>query len=456
MDETRAKWEQHWNDSFSDADLKYLTTVANVTTVRLPIGYFTLGPSFCAHTPFAMGPSEVYKNAWSAVKSLIQRCYSHGIGVLLDMHALPGGANKEIHSGTSRGVADLWGDPFNLDIAYRCFQFLASEIAIDEKLAGVIGIQIVNEAQWDAPGIYEFYNHTIADISRINPTVPIYISDAWDLRRALAWAKNMNNVGKSSLNNPIVVDTHKYYAFAERDVKRTPQALIAQVNMELNEALDDALLGTVFDNKGAIAIFVGEYSCAMSHLSWAKIEPTKKEALTKDFGLAQTKRWRERTCGSAFWTLKVEDNDKSDWSLRAQVDSGAILAPPEHSLKKDDVLAKLKTADHQRSKLMMEAMQAHSTYWDNHAPAARFEHWRYVDGWHLGWVDARDFYRARSEGMLGGCEKGADAIGMVDLWVLKRMKEERVSVKEECEFGWEWEVGFRKGLSDFEKTVGLS
>jgi hypothetical protein len=36
------------------------------------------------------------------------------------------------------------------------------------------------------------------------------------------------------------------------------------------------------------------------------------------------------------------------------------------------------------------------------------------------------------------------------------MKEERVSVKEECQFGWEWAVGFRTGLSDFEKSVGLS
>ena len=39
---------------------------------------------------------------------------------------------------------------------------------------------------------------------------------------------------------------------------------------------------------------------------------------------------------------------------------------------------------------------------------------------------------------------------------LKRIKEERVSVKEECEFGWEWELGFRTGLHAFEKSVGLS
>ena len=456
MNETRAKWEQHWNDSLSDDDLTYLTTKAGVTTIRLPIGYFSLGPSFCAHTPFAMAPSEVYTNAWSAVKSLVHRCYSHGIGVLLDLHALPGGANTEIHSGTSHGKAELWNDPFNLDIAYRCFQFLASELAMDKTLAGVIGIQLANEAAWDAPGLYDFYDHAIADISSINPTIPIYISDAWDLKRALNWAKSKNSVARGCPMNAIIVDTHKYYAFSARDISCAPQDLIAQVDTELNEALQDAFLGTIFDNKGATAIFVGEYSCALSHLSWAKVDPAKKPALTKEFGLAQTKRWRERSCGSAFWTFKLDGTDKPDWSLRPQVDSGALLSPVEHHLKKDDVLQKLKKADHQRSKMMMEAMQTHSTYWDNQASGARFEHWRYVDGWHLGWVDARDFYRARSEGMLGSCEKGADAMGMVDLWVLKRMKEERVSVKEECEFGWEWEVGFRKGLSDFEKSVGLS
>lgn len=456
VDETRAKWEQHWNESLSDGDLEYLTTVTNVTTIRLPIGFFTLGPTFCEHTAFAMAPAEVYKNAWSAVKSLVQRSYSHGVGVILDMHALPGGANAEIHSGTSVGKADLWNDSFHRDIAYRCFQFLATELALDQNLAGVIGIQLVNEASWDAPNMYDFYGHAVADISQIHPTIPIYISDAWDLRRALGWAKERNSVVKGAVSNPIIVDTHKYYAFSERDTKRPPQALIAQVSMELNEALDDALLGTVFDNKGAIAIFVGEYSCALSHLSWQQVDSSKRKSLTKKFGLEQGKRWRERSCGSAFWTFTNGIEDKSEWSFKAQFDSGAIASPPEHHLEKEEVVTKLKAAEHQRSKLMMQAMQTHSTYWDNHAPGSRFEHWRYADGWHLGWVDGRDFYSARSEGMMGNCSTGADAIGMVDLWVLKRMQEERVSVKEECEFGWEWEIGFRAGLIAFERSVGLS
>jgi aryl-phospho-beta-D-glucosidase BglC (GH1 family) len=456
VDETRAKWEQHWNEALSDDDLNYLTTVANITTIRLPLGFFTLGPTFCEHTAFAMAPAKVYKNAWSAVKSLVQRCYGYGVGVILDMHALPGGANTEIHSGTSVGKADLWNDPFHRDIAYRCFQFIATELAMDRSLTGVIGIQLVNESSYGAPGMYEFCDHAVKDIAQIHPTIPIYISDGWDLRRALAWAKEKNTVATEGISNPIIVDTHKYYAFSDRDTKRAPQALIAQVSMELNEALDDALLGTVFDNNGAVAVFVGEYSCALSHLSWERVESSKRKALTKQFGLEQGKRWRERSCGSAFWTFTTGITDKPEWSFTAQVDSGAIASPPELRLRKEDVLAKLKTADHQRSKLMMQGMQDHSTYWGNQAPGARFEHWRYADGWHLGWIDGRNFYSARSEGMMGNCSTGADAVGMVDLWVLKRMKEERVSVKEECEFGWEWEIGFRAGLIAFETCVGLS
>lgn len=403
-----------------------------------------------------MGPSEVYTNAWSAIKSLVQRCYSHGIGVLIDMHALPGGANTDIHSGTSHGKAALWNDSYNLEIAYKCFQFLATQLVTDATLVGVIGVQLANEAARGSPGLYDFYDHAIADISAISPTIPIYVSDAWDLQRALTWAKRKNSVARDSSTNPIIVDTHKHYTFSQKDTSCAPQDLNAQIDKALNEALDDALPGTIFDKKGAVAIFVGECSCALSYLSCGKFHPSERPALTEEFGIVQTKRWRERSCGSAFWTFKLEGADKPDWRFTAQVGFGAILSLPEHRLKKEDVLQKLNIANHARTKMMMQAMQAQSTYWDNTAPGARFEHWRYADGWHLGWGDARDFYRARSEGQLGSCEQGADAIGMVELWILHRMKEEHFSVKEKCEFGWEWEVGFRKGLLDFETSVGLS
>ena len=50
---------------------------------------------------------------------------------------------------------------------------------------------------------------------------------------------------------------------------------------------------------------------------------------------------------------------------------------------------------------------------------------------------------------------GGDKIGALDLWVLKRMRQEKCAVKEQCKFGWEWEQGFRKGVADFYGAIGV-
>jgi aryl-phospho-beta-D-glucosidase BglC (GH1 family) len=81
------------------ADWAFLRDAGKVTSVRLPIGWFTHGPHFCAGTPFEAYGS-IYVNAWTAVKGYIHAAAEHGITVLLDLHALPGGANKDEHSGT--------------------------------------------------------------------------------------------------------------------------------------------------------------------------------------------------------------------------------------------------------------------------------------------------------------------------------------------------------------------
>jgi len=157
LEATREKWQAHWAAALTESDFIYLTTVAYCTTIRLPIGYFTLGPKFSKHTPFAMSPSQVYINAWLAVINLVRRCHAHGIGVLLDLYACPGGANAETHSGTSSGKAELWGDEANLALTKRCLSFIAMEIK-NPGLEGVVGIQLCNEPIRDAPGLYEWYD----------------------------------------------------------------------------------------------------------------------------------------------------------------------------------------------------------------------------------------------------------------------------------------------------------
>ena len=323
-----------------------------------------------------MQPAEVYTNAWAAVKKLVSRCYAHGIGVLIDLHAAPGGANSESHSGTSRGQAELWRNKFNLDLATRCLCFVVQEV-VNSGLEGVIGIQPCNEAKWDAPGLYEWYDKVISEISKIDPSLPIYISDAWDLQRALKYTASKNSV-QGTPTNPIIVDTHKYSTFAEKDTSRSPQELIAQVSTELGEL--NGLTGNVFDSKGATAAFVGEYSCTLSPQTWKKVTETDRPGLTTQFGRAQVEKWQSKACGSAFWNLKMDWMPGGDWGFMEQVDAGAVTAPWSLRMSFQDVERKLKDSESKRSSSMMAAVAAHHRHWDHASRGGYFEHWRFADG----------------------------------------------------------------------------
>jgi hypothetical protein len=220
-----------------------------------------------------------------------------------------------------------------------------------------------------------------------------------------------------------------------------------------------------------------------------------------------------------------------DWGFQKQVQDGTITSPACLRLPAAAVVERSELAENKRTASMMTAMVKHQLFWTDKAPEGRFEHWRFADGvsknlylrrhggdlvmcirswaeckniqrdfkatlltflqWHLGWIDARDFFRARSEGILphgydcrheeavtrsqegageskakqdrvpvstavdAQCPGGGDKIGALDLWILKRMREEKCADRDICEFGWEWEHGFRKGVQDFYAAVGV-
>jgi aryl-phospho-beta-D-glucosidase BglC (GH1 family) len=95
VSQTAKIWSSHWKNALSDADLAWLVNTASCTSIRLPVGYYCLGTEFCLGTPFE-SVKEVYAGAWETIKYLVQRAKYWGLGVLLDLHALPGGANGEL------------------------------------------------------------------------------------------------------------------------------------------------------------------------------------------------------------------------------------------------------------------------------------------------------------------------------------------------------------------------
>lgn len=418
------------------------------TSIRLPIGYFDLSdPSFTKGTPFE-AYAYIYSAAWASIRTLISRLRSHSIGVLLDLHALPGGANSQEHSGTNSGVAEFFTSSFNRDLGVRCCEFIASEA---KSGLDIVGIQIVNEAAWESAGMYDWYDNCIDAISAIDPNIPVVISDGWDASKAVEYSLRKNIAFPSRPTCPVIVDTHLYWAFSDADKKKTPQQITSEVMTKLSEL--DGKEGSIMD-RGAVQVFVGEYSCVLTEDSWTKAgDGVSKQALVYEFGTHQTRRYQQRAGGAFFWTWKMDWMPGGEWGIQAQAspdpETGrrAIVPPTSYMIPKHYVLHLLDRAQQRRDERMYYAVNQHVSYWDHLTPNMGAEHWRYENGWKVGYQDAYSFFEGReSQGVGHG-----NNIGNLELWALKRIRESGFRGN----FVWEFEQGMRRGIQDFNAIVGI-
>lgn len=312
------------------------------------------------------------------------------------------------------------------------------------KIKGSVGIELCNEADWGAKGMYGWYSDVVSATSRIDSSIPLYISDAWDLSTATAWCRKVNTRGTE---NPIGIDTHCYYTFTDKDKSQSPQDIIERVRGELNELQTGP--GTITE-KGAAQAIVGEWSCCMTEDSWAKAGGTQKDDLVRQFGKAETEQWRRKAGGAFFWTAKMEWMDGGEWGLFEMVKKGAVLPPPHLAMSFEEVKIAAERARRQRVDRKDQAVNAHVNYWDSTATGRQFEHWRFEQGWDLGFADALAFFEVRANGSLQGARSGADAIGVLELWIMKRLHETGQAV---AAFAWEWEHGYRQGVGNFGDIV---
>ncbi|CAL3964140.1 unnamed protein product [Diplocarpon coronariae] len=444
IDGAREKWEAHWRSAVSEQDFEWLSREARCTSIRLPIGYFTLSPEWCRGTPFE-GVGEVYANAWGAVRDIVARARSWGIGVLLDFHFVYGGANGEAH-GSGTGRADLWDSRENRDSCKRAIGWIASQL---REMDGVVGIQAVNEATHNAARMYEFYEDVIREVARWDENIPIYISDAWDLKTALDWTTSRHPFSGAP-RNPVLIDTHRYYTFSDEDRSQNPQQIIGRIGAELSEL--DGREGSLGD-KGEAQIVIGEWSCVLDGQTWGRVGPDEKDGLVTQFGRIQSQKWQQRCGGSFFWTYKMDWMDGGEWGFAEQTKKQNIVPPPYLTLPAQEVRHRIQTAEAQRQQMAHGARQNHDHYWDSTAPGKQFQHQLYSDGWNVGFSDAQRFFGMRSEGALGqrAAGEGGDRIGCLEIWVKKRLLESG----HRGEFVWEWEQGFRAGVGAFNQCVGI-
>jgi aryl-phospho-beta-D-glucosidase BglC (GH1 family) len=72
LEATKSKWEAHWRNGMKEEVLEWFVNEVQYNSLRIPLGFFTLGPEWCVDTEFG-SVKEVYENSWEAVKEVVER-----------------------------------------------------------------------------------------------------------------------------------------------------------------------------------------------------------------------------------------------------------------------------------------------------------------------------------------------------------------------------------------------
>ncbi|KAK9371085.1 glycoside hydrolase superfamily [Lipomyces kononenkoae] len=399
VERTMSKWNQHYDSFINDEDWNWLVR-NHVNAIRVPLGYYVLGRDFVKGTPFDK-VAGVYEQAWRKYKGMIEIARSHDIGVLVDLHGVPGGANPDSHSGVSGG-GKFFTSSSHVSLAVECVAFIAQEVKDYEN---VIGIQIVNEASYGA-GAEKYYMQASKRIREIDPTQCIVISDAWDRGRYAEFVKDKPGM---------LVDTHIYKCFSDADRRQAPNQLIAAAGQEW---LDPTMI-------------VGEFSCTLDTSTWNRVSNSDRARLRAEYGYAQFNSFAHKSAGFFFWTYKFEEGSGGEWDFREMVNSRCFPVYNRTQRK----------ATSNGEQEAAKAMQSHTAYWDGQAKHDKMEHWRYQDGFLTGWQDAAQFWAVDES-----------KIGQRITWKNARLQQ-HVQEKGGSSYLWEFEHGFAAGVEAFLQSV---
>ncbi|QRV93739.1 Cellulase (glycosyl hydrolase family 5 protein) [Ceratobasidium sp. AG-Ba] len=300
----RSALEKHWDTWITEDDFVWLAKTG-VNTVRLPIGYWSLGPKYCQETAF-QEVAPVYERSWPRVLRAIQWAAKHKIGVLVDLHGAVGSQNGQSHSGTSDGQIHLFDDDENMRKTTNVLIYLTKQLV---PISNVVGIQVLNEPR-NVASLPDFYARTIDALRELSPDAakfPFYIHDGFNLER---FAKFVG--GRKDF---VVQDHHSYFVFTPSDSSTPAQDHTSNIN----NGISSALAGAFKRARGNLV--VDEWSCALTAESLSSLSSESKQlAARKSFCTSQANVYLRETAGWSFWSYKTENCEDDDgWCFRKAV-----------------------------------------------------------------------------------------------------------------------------------------
>lgn len=407
-----------------------------INSVRIPIHYV----HFLAGNPNVHGLlkgtefepyAAVYEGAWQRVVRAIQKAQQLNIGVLIDLHGVPGGQNKDGHSGKSDGKVHLWHGihaSSNRKLTIKILVALASAIGGYEN---VIGLELMNEPE-NSAALEGFYIDAIKAIrSEASPQgaeLPLYIGDGWDTSHYTGFVNKHNDAG-----NPLVVDHHFYRCFTHQDHNTT--ASDHANHLEPNGGKTAVWLKKMSDKANG-SIIVGEWSAALNPKSLHG-HGNKQEA-QRAYAYAEWQAFEHFTAGYYYWTLKKEGGPDPGWCLYTAMEQG-IMPPslnPRQALRGGN--ASVQEMQSRADSVLEPIYERHVSHWDS--MGGKFKHDNFVEGFKSSWSDSLAFLNHDSE------------IGLIPYLAKLRLAAFTNQVQDK-NTAWEFEHGYVQGAMAFRESL---
>lgn len=326
-----AALQQHWASWVNETHIQALAA-AGITNVRIPLGYWILGPAF-------VGPGEPYAAGagWPHLLRALTWVKDAGMTALLDLHGAPGSQNGHDNSGQSSGGIH-WQEPANVNHTVDVLVELAKRsVALNANAttANVIdGIELLNEPWTTQIGgpisldlLRSFYERAYTAIRDVGFDGRVVISDGWALSDP-AW---QGFLAPPQAQN-VFFDTHIYHCFGGVRDQPTPWANVAYTCEQ-----DAPLLAGLTKQDW---VLTGEWSLARTGSAPALPDHSTPSgrAWLRAFWASQVQAYcpacwsatqsSSPAKGSYFWNFRIEDADGTgrfaEWNYLFGLQDGYI------------------------------------------------------------------------------------------------------------------------------------
>jgi glucan 1,3-beta-glucosidase len=282
--------KRHRKTWITDDDFVWLAA-HGLNSVRIPVNYGVAQEN----SPFLP--------AMDSLDWAFHTAKTNGIGILIDLHGVPGSQNGWDHSGR-QGALEWHTKKSNIEHSLRIVGELAVRCKAYESL---IGIELLNEPRWDVPieilkGYYRDAYHRVREHIGKDKTVVIH-----DGFRPFEWSNFMREPEYTN----VLLDTHLYQCFTDEDRKRDAAHHVEQAAIGRKSQLDKM--------QAQLPCIVGEWSCALDPQSLRGLSAIQQDAVVRAYGAAQLLSY-DTTRGWFFWTYKTADG--GGWSFRDCVKRG--------------------------------------------------------------------------------------------------------------------------------------